>query len=346
MPRRGDVLPKEGDSVFKSGGVAQTKARVTPRRLVAPACLVAAVFSSAAEAAAEAPEASPSIHVQLRDGDRLPFSQDQLLSSVAARVRVASQADGGAVLVTVAPVSGGEVEVASPLRHQRVTLAGHQAVDAARLVALAVVDVVRDPAAHVPVTSAPPAAASLSSALENSVADRAHTQTLPDTRLVMLLSGAAGLGAAPGQASFEPTLTVEHARATSLSLAAAPVMWGLGVSLGYARSEAAFLGRDFALQTWPLRLGPRLGWRWLTVSGGGTLRIYRTTGLDGGRGALVGGFLGIKAAIPIAGAFRAVLGAACDAYTDRLVFQARLLPVMRTEFLMPSLGGGIEWGRW
>jgi hypothetical protein len=159
-----------------------------------------------------------------------------------------------------------------------------------------------------------------------------------------LLAGSS-FGFTGSGAAFEPVLGVQYASRSPWALRGAPISWGLGLSLGYALGDAKVLERDFRLETWPLRLGPNLGWRWLQASAGPVLRLYRTSGIDGGSGSIGGGFVGLRAAVPLPAGFRAVLAIGCDGYTERLDFRARSLSVVHSQFLVPWMGLGLGWGR-
>jgi hypothetical protein len=284
---------------------------------------------------------APAVRLQLQQAERLPFTAMELQIAVAARLPLAA-ADAPGFVVVVTPAGAGQIEVVSSLRRQQVAASDQTPADAARLVALAVVDVTRDPTEGSASGPATPEASVSGTAAESATA--APTAPAEGGMALAVMAGSS-FGFTRSGAVFEPALAVDYVSRSPWTVRGAPVTWGLGLAVGYARSDARVLERDFRLETWPLRLGPSLGWRWLQASAGPVLRLYRTSGVDGGRGSIGGGFVGLHAGVPLPARFRVVLAVGCDGYTERLDFRAGALSVVHSQFLVPWMGLGVGWGR-
>ena len=210
-----------------------------------------------------------------------------------------------------------------------VLVAGKDASEAARLVALAVVDISR------PLPAEPAAIARAMPSID-------HAQAGPAARAgrvsVALLPGfSAGLGGR--EITFEPTGEL------ALRLGASPdAPFSVAASFGFARTGAAWKDRTFTLSTFPVRLGPRWRWQRLELGAGGTARLYDTSGLDGGRGALLGGFVSVGTSGALARGWRWTAMAAGDAYRETVLFHADGQPLLTTGRFVLWLGLGARFG--
>jgi hypothetical protein len=219
------------------------------------------------------------------------------------------------------------VVVSGSTGQQDVLVAGKEASEAARLVALAVVDVSR-PLPVEPVAlarSLPP----IDGAADTARAGRVSAAVLPG--LSVGLDGRA--------VSFEPTgeLAVRIGASTD-----AP--FSVAASFGFARASAAWNDRTFTLSTFPVRLGPRWRWRQVELGAGGTARLYDTSGLEGGWGALLGGFASVGTSGALARGWRWTAMAAADAYRETVLFRADGQPLLTTGRFVLWLGLGARFG--
>jgi hypothetical protein len=295
-----------------------------------------------AGAQGEPPGAVPfgAIRLELRQPALLPFSEGLLRDAVSARHPLAEgPASASAPAVIVRPAGVGWVAIETPARQQQLALAGRPAPEAARLVALAVLDVLR-PALPPPAGGAGPGAEAGAGAIRQ--AARPIPRAGRAAVGVALLPGAS-LGFSGNAASFEPTLELTWWSARRWGPGRLGAAGALGFSRAVSRLRIRFDDPRFTLDTVPLRLGPRWGWRWLDLGGGAVVRAYRTAGLDGGRGATAGGFLSARAGLPLFGGLRAVAGVGADAVTRSLDFRAAGLSLMRTRHVIPWLGLGLAW---
>ena len=295
------------------------------RRLLAVALLLVWAGAGRAPAAQER-----ALWLDVRGAEAFPFSTAELRAAVDARVPLATDPGSASSVVTVTGDGpGGPIAVASSFRMQRVPMAGKTPAQAARLVALAVLDVARSLPA--PVQAAAPNAGSLAASAPPAQGRGALA--------VGLFPAAVNTGLGGG-ATFEPTLELSWRPPLRLG----PGQPGLDVQLGFARTQAAWNGRAFDLQTLPARLGLRWRWRALEGGAGAVARLYRTRGLDGGSGAIAGGFAELRGALALGPSLQAVAAVGCDGYTERLEFRAAGLSLLRTGQVMPWMGLGVVWG--
>jgi hypothetical protein len=264
----------------------------------------------------------------------LPFSPGELESAVQARLPVI-RGDGAATDVTVAVAPAPDADtivVTSGRRLEAVAVAGKRPVEAARLVALAVVAVAR-PAAPEPVVSDAVAGLGNEAALAASAAT-------PSSASSWEIGAATGVsfGLAGARGSFEPTLELAWA-----PLARHPD-WQIAAGLGFARAEVTWNQRPFELDTFPARLGVRHRWRFVTAGAGPVVRFYRTGGLEGGAGSMLGGFASLGGVLPLGSHLRATATLACDVNAEQLVFRAAGAPVLTVGPFIPWLGLGLIWG--
>jgi hypothetical protein len=273
----------------------------------------------------------------------LPFSAADLESAVQTRLLLVH--DGGpATEVTVTPTpTPGHVMVMSTRRLEEVAVGGKSADEAARLVALAIVAVVR------PATSADAAGFAGSAAATGLTARATGAAAAPGS-----FSLAAATGIAFGLAEGAPTSEslVEGAWAWGRADGAGRRPWQLALGLGFARARVAWSDRviggsrvaGFDFDSYPVRLGLRRRFGFLVAGAGPVLRIFRTSGVDGGDGAVAGGFASLGADVALGKGFRATVIASCDLASERLVFRAGGQPVLTAGPLIGWLGVGLGWG--
>jgi hypothetical protein len=294
------------------------------------------VAAAAACGLAMPAEAGEAIWLELRQVEAFPFSTGDLRAAVEARLPLAGAPAPGVPVVNVRGHDGGPVMVASAGREQQVAVQGRSATEAARLVALAVLDVCRPLPAGTLVAraAAPPAAA-------DAVAAATPAPAQPGG-LTLALFPAAVLGLSYQGAAFEPTLDVGWLS----SLALARGRLGVGLQLGVSRASALWDETRFTLQTLPVRIGPRWRWKAIEIAAGPVARLYRTRGIDGGSGIIAGGFVALRGAVALTRArtLAAVASLSVDGYNERLDFRVGQRSLLRSAHVMPWLGAGLQWG--
>ncbi|HXI59494.1 MAG TPA: hypothetical protein VNO55_25680 [Polyangia bacterium] len=321
-------------------GGALRESPLTGRHARRSAALLLAVAAGLASAGADGGDGA--VRVELAGDGPLPFSSAQLLAAVEARLPLTRAPDATATAVRISAGSGaGRVLVSAPFAQLEVLVGGKDAPEAARLVALAVVDVTRapPPAPELVAATPPPATTTPAPATATATVSAAARATRAGPPFAVALYPGVSTGLGGSVVSFEPTVDL------SLTLGrAAKAPWRIGLSAGYARTSAAWNNQDFTLSTLPLRLGPRWRWRWLELGAGAAARLYDTAGLDGGRGALLGAYASLGAAGPLAGRFQWTAAAVCDGYREKVVFRAAGEPVLTTGPFVFWLGVGARWG--
>jgi hypothetical protein len=293
------------------------------RRSVLAAAALAATLAGEPVSAAET-----AVRLEVEGAADLPFSSEVLLAAVEARLPLTRNPDPNATAVRVAPgQTSGRVVVSGSTGQQDVLVAGKEASEAARLVALAVVDVSR------PLPDEPVAIARAMPPIDN-----AHAGAHAGRVSVAVLPGlSTGLGGR--EVDFEPTGEL------ALRLgAAADASFSVAASFGFARTGAAWKDRTFTLSTFPVRLGPRWRWQRVELGAGGTARLYDTSGLDGGWGALLGGFVSVGTSGALARGWRWTAMAAGDAYRETVLFRADGQPLLTTGRFVLWLGVGARFG--
>ena len=274
--------------------------------------------------------AETAVRLEVEGAADLPFSSEVLLAAVEARLPLTRNPDPSATAVRIAPGQiAGRVVVSGSTGQQDVLVAGKEAREAARLVALAVVDVSRPlPAEPVAIARAMPPV-DYTRAGDPARGGRVSAAILPGL----------SVGLDGREVTFEPTgelaLRIGAATDGPFSVAA---------SFGFARTGAAWKDRTFTLSTFPVRLGPRWRWRQVELGAGGTARLYDTSGLDGGWGALLGGFASVGTSGALARGWRWTAMAAGDAYRETVLFRADGQPLLTTGRFVLWLGLGARFG--
>jgi len=306
--------------------------RRAARPWVAPVLTVVALLASAGARGDEAP-----VRVSLDRPAELPFSSEQLLAAIDARVPVARAPDASAVQVRIGPgATAGRVQVVTTSAAVEVPVDGKQPPEAARLVALAVVDVTRaslngtDSRSAETIVAAPNAPA-------NDNGARAVPAAPGQERFSAALYPGLSTGLGGGAVAFEPSLGL------SLRLGGALSPWAGALGVGFAQVSAPWSDRTFTLSTLPVRLGARWRWRRWEAGAGGALRLYDTGGLDGGRGTMQGGYASLGAWGRLTDRWQWTAVAGADAYREKTIFRAAGAPVLTTGPLVFWLGVGARW---
>jgi hypothetical protein len=288
-----------------------------------------------------------------------PFSPQELDAAVAIR-RPAGGDGTRATTVAIGWAGEGVVHASTSQRRRAVALAGARGDEAARLVALAIVDVVRPLALPEPLTATGRAdeAAVVGERplrLPGEVASRAG-------RLTLALSGAVNRGATSAGFALEPTATA----AWRLAGAAGGTEVGMLAELGYGRGQGRVGTDSLVVHLAPLRLGVfgrRAGW---SITLAALARGYRTVGLSGAiapspvtgvlrgpstasagapvMGVLLGGHLGVQRTWGLSQDVGLRLAGGLDLLASGVDFRVRGQSLLRTGRLVPSVALGLLWG--
>jgi len=251
-------------------------------------------LDSAATAGGERP-----IRLDLRRlGGAAPVSAGELQAALGLRLPVVTEPSVDAVEVTVTSPQPGQLEIATEGRLRRVELGAATGADAARLVALIIVDVVRSAAAPFP--SAAPVMG------VTAAGPRSGAMGPPLAVAAALGMGVRTTDAGPG---FAPGLEVR----LDLGLRGRLLLSG-----ALERAEVTVNGRPgagggvLAATSVPLRAGAGVRFGWAEVRAGAVARPYWLTGIDAQSGALWGGFLAGVVELPTRGRLAAFAIAGLD----------------------------------
>jgi hypothetical protein len=315
----------------------------------------------------------PAVTARAADGFRVawqfpaatppPFSEQELDAAVAVRAGAAEDTPDAPVAVGWAAT--GVVRASTSQRRRAVALGDARGEEAARLVALAIVDLVRPLALPAPGGSA---AASLTTTgradeIANGGGLRDRAAGAHARRVTLALSGAVNRGATSAGFALEPTATVAwwlggHGDGAGI---------GVLAQIGYGRGRGRIGSQALVVHMAPLRLGVvgrRGGWG-LTLAG--LARGYRTVGLSsevasspgigvgpvGSRsvrpaapvgGVLLGGHLGLQRSFGLSREIALLLAGGVDVLASAVDFRVRGQSLLRTGRLIPSLAMGLAWG--
>jgi hypothetical protein len=251
--------------------------------------------------------AAPPLRLQQAAG--LPFDEQELVEAVALRAAVAPTAPG-AVTVAVEPGDAGRVAIGVDGRRIEADVGGRTGPEAARLVALLLVDATRPPLA-LERAPAPP---------------RASWSLLP----------AVNLGLSDAGASLEPTAGFGWRLGPRTRLLA---------SLGYARArviDRAGAG-VMTLDTLPVRVGAGAMAGPIELQAGLVGRGYRAAAITAALGVRAGAWVGAAWALPLGGPLRPFLLAALDAHPQRLELRRAGQPLLAAGYFAPWAGVGLAW---
>jgi hypothetical protein len=250
-----------------------------------------------------------------------PFSSADLAEAIRIRC---PRADGKTVPVAVRWAAAGVIAAEAAGRHRQVSLGEESGVAAARLVAIAVLDVVRPlPGEAEPTTltgTLPPA----------EPADRA--------RLVLALGFGLGRGGTSAGFAVEPALSLEF----GFGSRPGPRL-GVHGELGYFEGRGRVSGKTFTLRMLPARVGPTVTLDRFAFSAGALLRPYFTSGWDGGRGWQWGGYAAASMHLPLRGSFGVRVALGLDLPADVLDFRVLGSTLLETGRLVPWVRVGGSW---
>jgi hypothetical protein len=241
----------------------------------------------------------------------LPFERDELAEAVALRAPLTAESAGA---VTVAITSGGpgRVAIGSGGRRVEAEVGNRTGREAARLVALLVIDVSR---------SAP--------------AEEEAAEVAP-ARLSLFLAPSLNFGLSDAGVSLEPALGLQWRLAGPL---------GLVLSLGYARAQAVDRGgaRVMTFDSVPIRAGLVRALGPFGLQAGLLVRGFRASAAVSTLGARQGGWAAATWSLPLKGTLRPFAIVALDAYTERLRLDRAGRPVLSAGYLAPWAGLGLAW---
>lgn len=258
-----------------------------------------------------------------------PFSARELEQAVQIR---RAPGDGSGEAVTVAWARPGLVEARTRLRRRVVALGEARGPEAARLVAIAVLDVMR-PLPVGEVASNEPAIAAVTP----------EANTVPG-RLRLGLAGAVNHGATSAGFALEPVA----AAAWRLARGDAGEL-GLRLELGYGQARGqvgAPIGGEsavFAVHLVPVRLGIEGARGAFAASAGVMARPYFARGWGGGNGAIAGGYLGAEVRWPADRALAGVLGVGVDLAANAVDFRVGGRSLLATGRVVPWARLGLGW---
>jgi hypothetical protein len=277
--------------------------------------VLAAALAWAAPAPAAAIAPGWALDWRFPDGQPPPFTRQELESAVSIRQPAVDAA--GAVAVGWDDGGTGRVEASSDLRRRQVLLGDARGAEAARMVALAVVDVLR-PLPEVQLAGAP---------APRSVA--------------LALLGAVNRGATSAGFAFEPALRAGWPAGGRLALVG---------ELGYGQGRGRAAGQTLVLHMIPMRLGLQVragGW---AFGAGALVRPYRTGGLAGGAGrvagTLYGGHLALERSLALSARLAFLAAAAVDLQANAIDLQVRGRSLLQSGRVTPMFRMGLHWGAW
>ena len=295
--------------------------------LTAVALMAGFGLAQTAGARAERP-----VRLALPNAETLPFAASELSAAVGLRAQVVTGADAApdAVEVDVTSTEVGWVEVASGPRRRRVEVSGVSGPDAARLVALIVVDVVR---AEMPLPAA--AAVAVSLPPETTAPARGGSPSR------FALAAIAGLGVRTTDAGIGMMPTLEgQLRLTN--------HMRIVLSAAFERAEVvvrqAPADGKVALTMFPLRLGAGLRLGWAELRAGALARLYTVSELAADGGVVWGGFAAVTAAWPTRGAVSGFGIVGVDFHPQVLALTLAQQPVLTLHTLAPFVGVGAVFG--
>jgi hypothetical protein len=236
-------------------------------------------------------------------GAGLPFTEAELRDALALRLSGAGAGDG----VVVSAAEAGRVRLARGGQQVDIWIGERRSEDAARLVALLVVDALR------PVPVASPG------------------------RWSLFLAPGVNAGLSDAGASFEPTAGV------GLRLVGGAQLL---LSVGYARARArAGAGtRLLTLDTVPLRLGGGLRVGPVELQAGALARAHLASGAITRLGLRPGAWASLLWRVPVRGALWPYLALGCDALLERLELRLAGRPALTSGNLAPWAAAGVGWG--
>jgi hypothetical protein len=236
----------------------------------------------------------------------LPFTEAELREAVALRLSGAPAGDS----VVVSAGEAGRVRLERGDRRDEVWIGARRSEDAARLVALLVVDALR---------TAPPVPA------------------VSPARWSVFLAPAVNAGLSDAGASFEPTAGV------GLRLSART---RLLLSAGYGRAQARGASGvpRLTLDTVPVRLGAGVRLGPIEAQGGALARGHRASGAITRLGVRAGGWAALLWRVPVRGALWPYLALGCDLHLERLELRLGGRPALASGNLAPWAAAGVAWG--
>jgi hypothetical protein len=267
--------------------------------------------------------------------------------------RAPSAATVGATPVVVTSPSPGHVVIASGWRRREIAVAEAPAAEAARLVALMIVDLVRPevalpPPAPIPgapsATAPPPSAvAAPQAAVAASAVVAARDAPAPSAarrppRLTLAAAMGIAVGTTDAGASASPTVEARLALGSRARLV---------LAAAFDRAEALVregeMQSTLAVTTLPVRLGVGARFGSVELRAGGLVRAYLARGLASRGGAVGGMFAAVAVELPLGSALVpfGVLGV--DVHPQAVAFQLAGQTVLELGRFAPWLAVGLAW---
>lgn len=248
----------------------------------------------------------------------LPFSQADLKMALKLRIPLVKFAKDGLLPVAeVRAMPGGRAVITVGDARRSVSLAGLTGPDAARIVALLILDL----------------ASTIQSADDAEQAKPAPPAP-PSDRVTVAISPRLSLGARQWAAAFEPNLDLA-VKVSRLFL--------LHVEAGFTWTVAGDGAAKLTLLEVPVRAGAGLRYRWFEARVGLALRPYWVSGAGEDSGALVGATVGLYFRRLFSRWLVAYAAVGVDLFSRRKTFRVDGDTVMTTGHAVPWLGLGAGW---
>jgi hypothetical protein len=296
-----------------------------------PCCVVAGLLLAGAGAALAAPCCG--LSWQFAADTAPPFTLIELEDAVRIR-----RPDAGGEAVAIRWAYPGVVEARTRDRRRVVELGPLRGPEAARLVAVAVLDVLRPPATSTLPDSEAPARRADSASDATRLSAQAPAPVAPGARLRLALGAALNRGATSAGFALEPTA----AAALALGALGASQL-GLGFEIGYGQGRGQVSTKTFVVHMIPLRLCAFAARGRYTVTAGALLRPYFSSGWGGENGTLAGGTFSAEGRWPVQRSWATTLAAGLDLPGNAVDFHVGGLSLLRTGRVVPWLRAGMSW---
>ncbi len=263
--------------------------------------------------------------VRVAAGAALPFEAQDLERLVRMRMRDGTAC--GCPVVDVGPADGGAIAVSCPDRRAEVSIDGRTGEQAARMVAIVLIDLASAPAEAVPAqtTGRPPAP----------VLASAPAARPAGSRWSFRLAAGPAWGYSDG-AAFEPSAGAGWSPSRRFRV---------GIDVGFARHSANSpkVAVPAVVDALPLRAGVGLSLSGARLEAGAVLRGYRAHAATSQLGVREGAFAAAGWTFPGWSSLHPYVTAGVDVYTRKLEVRVDELVALTDGTLAPWLAAGLLW---